>query len=70
MDMDFEACRRASDTDFLVLPWEEPSAFFGGHYNLLNPRPLFFSKVRREGQPLHEQDPKFGKVYRKKIECT
>src|SRR5439155_1156803 len=25
----FEATRRASDRDFLVTPWEEPSAFFG-----------------------------------------
>ena len=30
----FEATRRASDTDFLVTPWEEPSAYFGGHYNI------------------------------------
>ncbi|MBI4622731.1 MAG: hypothetical protein HY736_05840 [Verrucomicrobia bacterium] len=59
----FEACRRASDTDFLVLPWEEPSAYFGGHYNLIGPRPLFFSKVRPAGQPWTEQDPAFGKVY-------
>ena len=59
----FEACRRASDTDFLVAPWEEPSAYFGGHYNLINPRPLFFSKVRKAGQPWTEQDPAFGKVY-------
>ncbi len=59
----FEVCRRASDTDFLVLPWEEPSAFFGGHYNLINPRPLYFSKVRDAGQAFTEQDAKFGKVY-------
>jgi hypothetical protein len=59
----FEACRRASDVDFLVAPWEEPSAFFGGHYNLMNPRPLFYSKIRREGQPFTEQDSTFGKVY-------
>ncbi len=59
----FEACRRASDTDFLVLPWEEPSVAFGGHYNLMGPRPIFFSRVRRPGQPLTEQDPKYGKVY-------
>jgi hypothetical protein len=59
----FEATRRASDKDFLVIPWEEPSAYFGGHYNLMNPRPLFFSKVRKAGQPWTEQDPTFGKVY-------
>jgi hypothetical protein len=59
----FEACRRASDLDFLVAPWEEPSAYFGGHYNLVNARPLFFSRVRRENQPFTEQDATFGKVY-------
>jgi hypothetical protein len=59
----FEASRRASDKDFLVVPWEEPSAYFGGHYNLINPRPLFFSKVRKPEQPWKEQDPTFGKVY-------
>lgn len=59
----FEASRRASDTDFLVAPWEEPSAFFGGHYNLINPRPIFFSKIRKEGQPSSEQDSTYGKVY-------
>ncbi|MDO8542247.1 MAG: hypothetical protein Q7S40_17545 [Opitutaceae bacterium] len=59
----FEACRRASDLDFLVAPWEEPSAYFGGHYNLINPRPLFYSKVRKSGQPFTEPDPAFGQVY-------
>jgi hypothetical protein len=59
----FEACRRASDVDFLVAPWEEPSAFFGGHYNLMNPRPVFFSKLRQPGQPWSEQDATYGKVY-------
>jgi hypothetical protein len=59
----FEACRRASDHDFLVVPWEEPSAFFGGHYNLITSRPLFYSKVRKPEQPWSEQDAKFGKVY-------
>jgi hypothetical protein len=59
----FEGTRRASDKDFLVLPWEEPSTYFGGHTNLINPRPLYYSKVRRSGQPFTEQDPKFGTVY-------
>ena len=59
----FEGTRRASDKDFLVAPWEEPNPYFGGHVNLINPRPFFWSKVRKEGQPLTEQDAKFGKVY-------
>jgi len=60
----FEATRRASDTDFLVAPWEEPSAFFGGHYNIMFPkRSVYWSKVRQPGQPFTEMDPTYGKVY-------
>jgi hypothetical protein len=59
----FEASRRASDTDFLVTPWEEPSVFFGGHYNVMFPKDVYWSKVRRAGQPFTETDPSYGKVY-------
>jgi hypothetical protein len=60
----FEATRRASDSDFLVTPWEEPSAFFGGHYNIIFPkRNVYWSKVRQPGQPFTENDPVYGKVY-------
>src|SRR6266566_695641 len=59
----FEGSQRASDRDFLVLPWEEPSAFFGGHYNILWTRNVYWSKVRKEGQPFTETDPVYGKVY-------
>jgi hypothetical protein len=51
-----EASRRASDKDFLVLPWEEPNVYFGGHYNVLFPKPVYFSSVRKEGQPFTETD--------------
>jgi hypothetical protein len=59
----FEGTRRASDADFLVLPWEEPSAYFGGHYNILWPKGVYWSKVRKEGQSFIENDPTYGKVY-------
>ncbi len=60
----FEATRRASDKDFLVTPWEEPSAYFGGHYNIMFPkRAVYWSKVRQPGQPFTETDPVYGKVY-------
>jgi hypothetical protein len=58
-----EGTRLASDTDFLVAPWEEPSTYFGGHTNLINARPIYFSKVHRPTQPFTEQDPKYGTVY-------
>ena len=59
----FEATRRASDKDFLITPWEEPSIAFGGHYNIMYPRPLFYSKTRTKDQKFIEQDPTYGKVY-------
>jgi hypothetical protein len=60
----FEATRRVSDKDFLVTPWEEPSAYFGGHYNIMFPkRNVYWSKVRTPGQPFMETDPVYGKVY-------
>jgi hypothetical protein len=59
----FDAARRASDTDFLVVPWEEPSAYFGGHYNILWPKDVYWTKVREASQPLVEDVPGYGKVY-------
>lgn len=59
----FESTRRVSDRDFLVTPWEEPSAFFGGHYNIMFPKPVYWSKVRQPGQSFIENDPVHGKVY-------
>ena len=58
-----EATRRASDTDFLVTPWEEPSAYFGGHYNILFPKNVYWSKVRQPDQSFTERDSVFGTVY-------
>ncbi len=58
-----EACRRASDKDFLVLPWEEPNFYVGGHINIMFPKNVYFSRVRKEGQPFMETDPVYGKVY-------
>ena len=58
-----EATRRASDADFLITPWEEPSAYFGGHYNIMFPKNVYWSKVRQAGQPFTESDSTYGKVY-------
>ena len=59
----FEASRRASDKDFLVVPWEEPSAYFGGHYNIMWPKDVYWTKVRQPGQPFVEEVAGYGKVY-------
>jgi hypothetical protein len=69
----FDASRRASDKDFLVVPWEEPSVGFGGHYNIMWPKAFFWSRTnapRGQGSqaspapaPFTENDPTYGKVY-------
>jgi hypothetical protein len=59
----FEACRRHSDRDFLIMPGEEPNAHLGGHYTTVFPRPVYWTHVRQPGQPLVERHPEHGAVY-------
>jgi hypothetical protein len=59
----YTASMKASDKDFLVTNWEEPTAYFGGHYNIMFPKNVYWSKVRTAGQPFTENVPGFGKVY-------
>ncbi len=61
----FEGAQRISDRDFLVMPAEEPNAYFGGHWWLLTPKPIYFSHAnpRPAGQPFMENDPTYGEVY-------
>ena len=59
----FDACRRHSDRDFLIVPGEEPNAHFGGHYTAVFSRPVYWTHVREPGQPLVENHPEYGKVY-------
>lgn len=60
----FEACRRHSDKDFLLLPGEEPNAHLGGHYTLVFPRPVYWSKVRGSDKAFRSSHPDYGTVYR------
>ena len=59
----FEACRRHSDNDFLIMPGEEPDAHFGGHYTMVFPKPVYWTKGREPAQQFVEKDPKYGTVY-------
>jgi hypothetical protein len=59
----YVASQKASDKDFLVTNWEEPTAYFGGHYNVMFPKNVYWTKVRNPGQPFTENLPGFGKVY-------
>jgi hypothetical protein len=60
----YEAARRHSDSNFLIMPNEEVSQLLGGHWDILLSKPLFWTRDRKPGQPLVEQDPTYGRVYR------
>ena len=64
----YEAARRQSDKDFLVMPNDENSTggrppFVGGHYDLLMSKPVYWRPAREPGQPLAEAHPEYGTVY-------
>lgn len=59
----FDGARRFSDRSFLIITGEEPDAYLGGHYTMAFPRPVYWTHVRRDGQPNVEQNSEYGKVY-------
>jgi hypothetical protein len=64
----YEAARKHSDKTFLVMPNEEvlggPMALeLGGHSDIMISKPVYWIAKRAKGQPLFENDPKYGKVY-------
>ncbi len=71
MQMMFSECARLSDESLLLIPGEEINTHLGipfpgrhpGHWMLLFPKPVFWTKVRAEGQPFIEQHPQHGTVY-------
>jgi hypothetical protein len=60
---EFEALRRAGDTDFVALPWELSMNSLGSDWDVVTPHPVYWSQVRDPGQPFTENDPRYGKVY-------
>jgi hypothetical protein len=55
----FEASRRLSDRNFLVMPEEEVNDFLGGHWYMMSPKPFYFTHAapRPANQSFEEQDP-------------
>jgi len=64
----FEAAKRQSDRNFVVMPNTEfmrgeVSRTLGGHTDILLSHPVYWSQGRTSGQPLVEDHPTYGKVY-------
>jgi len=60
----FSECSRLSDSNFLLLPGEEPNNFFGGHWLDFFPKPVYWIMSRKPDMPFLSEDPIYGKVYR------
>lgn len=68
----YALARRHSDKDFLLMPnlevteGELPDLVkaLGGHWDLQMPREVYYSQGRAAGQPLLEDHPRYGKVWR------
>lgn len=58
----FEGCKRFSDRGFLLMPGEEDSAYYGGHYTTVFPHPVYWTMKHAPGQPLVEKTA-LGKVW-------
>ncbi|MFN7992309.1 MAG: hypothetical protein U0Q18_01825 [Bryobacteraceae bacterium] len=59
----YQACRRQSGPDFLLIPAEEPNVHFGGHWAVSFPKPVYWHMSRGPSQAFRVQDPKYGTVY-------
>jgi len=61
----FEASRKLSDKNFLVMPEEEVNSFLDGHWYLMTPKPIYFTHATRKpaDQKFEEDDPVYGHLY-------
>lgn len=59
----YRACKAQSGGNFLLIPAEEANYILGGHYSIVFPKPVYWHMGRKENQPWHETDPKYGTVY-------
>jgi hypothetical protein len=60
----FEGAKRHSDQSFLVLAAEEVSSLLGGHWDLVFPKPVYWTSGRTTDQPFMEKHPTYGTLYR------
>ena len=61
----FEASRKLSDKNFLVMPEEEVNSYLDGHWYMMNPKPIYFTHTRERaaGVPFEEEVSGYGTVY-------
>ncbi len=59
----FQECARLSDTNFLLLPGEEPNVHLGGHWIALFPKPVFWVLNRAPAELFAEEVEGYGTVY-------
>jgi len=60
----YEAARKHSDRNFLILPDEENTAGnLGGHTDFVLSHPVYWTPTRAAGQPFVEKHPTYGIVY-------
>jgi hypothetical protein len=64
LDAFYRACRAQSGPDFLLIPAEEANVYFGGHWAIAFPKPVFWYMNRKPSQLFQSTDPKYGTVYR------
>ena len=60
----FHLTRQLSGPDFLLIPGEELHEYFGGHWTILLPKPVFYFLLRNDGQPFIDHVGPAGLAYR------
>ncbi len=63
LDNFFEACKKQSDRNFLLIPSEEANVHLGGHWALTFPKPVYWWMNRPEGGKYMSSHPEYGTVY-------
>lgn len=59
----YEACEARSGPDFLIIPAEEADVYFGGHWALAFPKPVYWAMKRESGE-WKSSDPDYGTIYK------
>jgi len=60
----FDFTRLFSNQDFLLIPGEELSLYFGGHWGILLPKPVYYFLSRNSNQPVEDTVGPEGHAYR------